>query len=127
MSKSASIKGSVFASSVEDVNKLICDGRLTPGEAGRWLEPGDFALLEAQISVAGWYDIRCYDRLNRLLRDVEGDGHNDYLRNKGRLTARRLLEAAYAQLSTCIAPSSQTATPRSASRPSAAISRGSTR
>ena len=99
MSKGACIKGSVFAAAVEDVNKLIIGGSLTRAEAGRWLEPPDFALLEAQISVASWYDIRCYDRMSCLLRDVEGDGRNEYLRDKGRLTARRLLEAGlYTQL-----------------------------
>jgi hypothetical protein len=37
--------------------------------------------------------------MNELLRDVEGAGSNEYLRERGRQTARRLLEAGfYAQL-----------------------------
>ena len=99
MSDSPSIKGSVFGAAVEDVNKLISGGGLTRAEARRWLEPADFELLDAVISVAAWYDIRGYDRLNRLLRDVEGNGSDDYLRGKGRQTAKRLLDAGlYGQL-----------------------------
>jgi hypothetical protein len=94
-----SIKGSVFAAAVEDVSKLIATATLSPVEAKRWLEPEDFALLDSLVSVASWYDIRSYDRMNQLLRDVEGGGSNDYLRDKGRQTAKRLLEAGlYAQL-----------------------------
>ena len=57
------------------------------------------ALLGASILVSAWYDIGSYTRMNELLRDVEGAGSNDYLRERGRQTARRLLEAGlYAQL-----------------------------
>jgi hypothetical protein len=94
-----SIKGSVFASVVDDVRKLLAGGELRRDEASRWLEPGDFALLEREIHVSHWYDIRLYSRLSLLLRDVVGGGDNEFLREKGRATARRLLEAGlYAQL-----------------------------
>lgn len=86
------IKGSVYSSVVEDVNKLFAGEELSRDEAKRWLEEADFAILEQEIGLASWYDIRSYDRLNRLLRDVEGGGRNEYLREKGRGTARRLLE-----------------------------------
>jgi hypothetical protein len=94
-----SIKGSVFASVVDDVRKLLAGGELSRDEALRWLEPGDLALLEREIFVSHWYDIRSYSRLSLLLRDVVGGGDNEFLREKGRATARRLLEAGlYAQL-----------------------------
>lgn len=94
-----SIKGSVFAAVVEDVAKLLERGRLRPEEAERWLEPGDLKLLTSPISISSWYDIRAYTRMNELLRDVEGGGDPRYLRERGRETARRLLEAGlYAQL-----------------------------
>jgi hypothetical protein len=99
MASMPSIKGSVFGSVVEDVNKLLGGGALTQQEATRWLQPEDLALLDANILVSAWYDIRSYTRMNELLRDVEGTGSNEYLRQCGRKTARRLLEAGlYAQL-----------------------------
>jgi hypothetical protein len=94
-----SIKGSVFAGVVEDVKKLLVAGAVSVEEADRWLEPGDHKLLASPISISSWYDIRAYTRMNELLRDVEGGGDNQYLRERGRETARRLLESGlYAQL-----------------------------
>jgi hypothetical protein len=94
-----SIKGSVFGSVVEDVRKLIARGDLTRAEAARWAGPDDLLLLDAEIRVSQWYDIRAYEHLSLLLRDLEGGGSNEYLRQKGRETAQRLLEAGlYAQL-----------------------------
>jgi hypothetical protein len=94
-----SIKGSVFAGVVEDVAKALQGEGLSRSEASRWLEPGDLELLEQPIAVAGWYDIRSYDRMNALLLDLVGDGSHEFLREQGRNTARRLLEAGlYGQL-----------------------------
>lgn len=94
-----SIKGSVFASIVEDVNKLLTRGVISQAELARWLRADDILLLGQTIGVASWYDVRAYTRMNELLRDVDGAGSNDYLRERGRQTARRLLDAGfYAQL-----------------------------
>lgn len=94
-----SVKGSVFAAVAEDVRKLIERGGISRDEAARRLTPDDLRLLEAEIFVSHWYDIRAYARFSELLRDVEGDGDNEFLREKGRDTARRLLQAGlYAQL-----------------------------
>jgi hypothetical protein len=93
MSRFPSIKGSVFAGVVEAVRKLVEQGELTREQAARWLQPADLALLDGQISIAGWYDVRIFDRMSELLRDVAGGGSNDYLRELGRASARRLLAA----------------------------------
>jgi hypothetical protein len=94
-----SVKGSVFVNVVEDVGKLISAGELSRAETKRWLAPEDLGLLDEQIFVSHWYDIRVYVRMNELLRDVVGGGSNEFLRERGRETARRLLEAGlYAQL-----------------------------
>ena len=93
------IKGSVYSAAVEDVNKLFASDELSQDQAKNWLEDADFGLLDQVIGLASWYDIQSYDRLNCLLRDVEGGGRNEYLREKGRDTARRLLEMGlYSQL-----------------------------
>ena len=99
MASVPSIKGSVFAVVVEDVCKLVARGGLSVDELTRWLKPQDVDLLEQEIGVSEWYDIAIYMRLSELLRDVEGGGSNEYLRQRGSRTARRLLESGlYQQL-----------------------------
>ena len=94
-----SIKGSVFVGVVDDVKKLLESRRASRKDAARWLEPGDLALLDETIVISSWYDIRAYTRMSELLREVEGEGSNEYLRDRGRETARRLLDAGlYSQL-----------------------------
>jgi hypothetical protein len=94
-----SIKGSVFAGVVEAVGKLVDAGEVARAELPRWLESGDIALLGSSPAISAWYDVRAYDRMNRLLLEVAGGGSPEYLREQGRQTARRLLEAGlYAQL-----------------------------
>ena len=96
---SAAIKGSAFFKVVEDVSKLLARREVSRDEAQRWLAPEDFLLLEQRVVISSWYDIRAYDRLSRLLLDVEGHGDPQYLRERGRNTARRLLgQGLYAQL-----------------------------
>jgi hypothetical protein len=99
VSATPSIKGSAFLKVVEDVAKLVDGPELSRSEAARWLEPDDFELLQGEVVISRWYDIRCYSRMSRLLLEVEGRGDREYLRNRGRQTARRLLEAGlYRQL-----------------------------
>jgi hypothetical protein len=88
---SAAIKGSAFIKVVEDVAKLLARPALSRSEAERWLAPDDFGLLDKGVVISSWYDIRAYDRLSRLLLDVDGRGDPQYLRERGRQTARRLL------------------------------------
>ncbi|HBZ70025.1 MAG TPA: hypothetical protein DEP35_09935 [Deltaproteobacteria bacterium] len=94
-----SIKGSVFATVVEDVGKSLAKGAVRRDQLSRWLRPEDIAFLDEKIAVASWYPIHSYTRMGELLRDVEGGGSHEYLRQCGRQTARRLLEAGfYSQL-----------------------------
>jgi hypothetical protein len=99
MATAPSIKGSVFGGLVEDVNKLLARSELSRDDLSRWLEPGDIALLEQDVHVAGWYDIRSYDRINALLLEVMGGGDTEFFREQGRRTARRLMDSGlYAQM-----------------------------
>jgi len=93
----ASIKGSVFVSATEAIHKLLAEGSLSRQELTRWLKPEDFPLLDEEVRVSEWYDIRAFARMSELLRDVEGGGKNEYLRQQGRKTAQRLLEAGLYQ------------------------------
>jgi hypothetical protein len=95
-----SIKGSVFAGLVEDIKKLLDSNRVKQSELTRWLKPKELSYLEAKnIQAHEWYEIRSYERMSLLLRDVEGGGDNEYLRKRGARNAKRLLEAGlYGQL-----------------------------
>ena len=94
-----SIKGSVFCAAVEDIQKLLAAKKLKREELDRWLKPKDIGYLDSPIQPFEWYDIRCYARMGELLRDVEGRGSNEYLKQRGAKNARRLLEAGlYSQL-----------------------------
>lgn len=95
----AAIKGSAFSKVVEDVAKLLARQALSRAEAARWLAPEDFGLLEQGVLISSWYDIRSYERMSKLLLEVEGKGNPEYLRERGRQTAQRLLDQGlYAQL-----------------------------
>jgi hypothetical protein len=85
----------VFASVVEDVAKLLARGDVSRSDASRWLTAEDLAALERTVVVSSWYDIRSYDRMNQLLLEIEGGGRPEYLRGRGRETARRLLDAGF--------------------------------
>jgi hypothetical protein len=99
VAKVPSVKGSVFGGAVEEFRKLLAGGELAREDASRWLHTADLALIEAPIAIAAWYEVGAFVRLNELLRDVVGGGSNEYLRERGRDSARRLLEGGlYSQL-----------------------------
>ena len=94
-----SIKGSVFLGHLETLMKLIASGDISRSELARRLQPEDLGLLEAQIHTSGWYDIRSYARVMELMRDVIGNGSNDYLIQRGAASAERLIQMGiYQQL-----------------------------
>jgi hypothetical protein len=94
-----SIKGRIFGVAVEDVNKLLAQAEVARADLPRWLQPDDLAYLTRAIGPADWCPVAAYARFLTLLRDVEGWGSNDYLRDRGRQTAKRLLEGGlYSQM-----------------------------
>ncbi|HTF34004.1 MAG TPA: hypothetical protein VK714_09930 [Myxococcota bacterium] len=92
-----SIKGSVFVRAVEDISKLVSAGSLSRGELERRLPPTDVLLLNQPVIPSSWYDVQAYGRLLELLRDVEGGGRKEYLRERGARSAELLLQAGLYQ------------------------------
>jgi hypothetical protein len=92
MATRPSIKGSVLSGHVEEVLKQVAAGTIPRAELARRLEPEDMVLLERPIQPSGWYDIRSYTRLLELMRDALGNGSNQYLIDRGALTAERLIQ-----------------------------------
>lgn len=92
-----SIKGSVFEPLVSDL-KRVCDERgLSRDELLKTLEPSDLDHFQEKILLSGWYDVRVFERMARLLLALEGKGDVEFLRERGRKSARRLLEAGLYQ------------------------------
>jgi hypothetical protein len=88
-----SIKGRFIEDVVEDVKR-----QQSKAIAER-LGLLDQAVIRAPIDPNAWYDIRLYARLLAFLRDIEGDGTDDYLRDRGVRNAERMLGAGvYPQL-----------------------------
>ena len=93
------IKGRILAAAFEDAQKLVTTGAVKASELSRWLHPEDLEMLERPLAPSDWYDIKAYARVCELLRDVEGEGRDQYLHDRGVRTGERLLEAGlYAQL-----------------------------
>jgi len=93
------IKGSGFESAVEDVKRLLERDRLDRDQLEARLEAEDLSYLEEKILPSSWYPLASYDRLIRILWDVEGRGDPEYLVERGRRAADRLYRAGlYRQL-----------------------------
>lgn len=99
MSEVPSIKGSVFSHCVEKLLKLISAGKISWKELPGRLEPGDIEILKSPVQPTRWYDIRIYERILLLNRDVMGDGSNELLLEWGAKSAERLIRGGiYQQL-----------------------------
>lgn len=93
------IKGSIFRGATEDLARLRGEGRISEERLEAQLPPEDLVLLEREINPAGWYPLESYARLLRLLGEIEGAGKDEYFAERGRASARRLMETGlYQQL-----------------------------
>jgi hypothetical protein len=89
----SAIKGSAFAGVIEDVQKLLAEGEVSPEELGERLPESDVALIDETISPGFWYPLTAYDRLLALLVDLEGgDDPRGYLRGRGERAMQRLMD-----------------------------------
>jgi hypothetical protein len=92
------VKGSIFASVVDDVKQALRQGRLSTEDLESKLGEKDRALMESVVTAVSWIPIDTYGRLLELLAMVEGGSHRDaYLRDRGARAAERLLAGTYGQ------------------------------
>jgi len=95
----AAIKGTLFATLVDEVNTAVEAGRISRETLDQDLLPEDLDLLEQKIATVGWYDIHAYHRLAGLLWQLEAPGDDRYWFERGRRAAKRLIESGiYQQL-----------------------------
>lgn len=94
-----SIKGSVFKGVIDDLARLQKEGRVSQETVDTQLAAEDLAFLESEVSPAAWYPMESYGRLMQLLGEIEGAGKDAYFVERGRASARRLVEGGlYQQL-----------------------------
>lgn len=94
-----SIKGSVFKNVIDDLARAQGEGRVSQEDVDTRLAAEDLAFLETEISPAAWYPMESYGRFMQLLGEIEGAGKDAYFVERGRASARRLMESGlYQQL-----------------------------
>jgi hypothetical protein len=95
-----SIKGTAFQSAVEDLRRLLAEGKLSQGELERELDEDELRLLDEKVNAASWYPMELYARMIRLLAEKEARGRKeDYLVRRGARAAERIRSSGiYRQL-----------------------------
>lgn len=98
--KVPSIKGTAFESVVDDIQRLLAEGRLSREELEVALTGEDLGLLEEKVSPSTWYPIASYARLIEVLIQKEARGLSEnYLLERGARAAERLSKSGiYQQL-----------------------------
>jgi hypothetical protein len=94
-----SIKGTAFLLARRDVLALVESGRLSRVALERRLEAADLPHLDANPLPTSWYPVETYDRLLRVLMDIEGGGETGYLVQRARKGMEALMRGGiYKQL-----------------------------
>jgi hypothetical protein len=94
-----SIKGTAFLLARRDVLALVESGRLSRIALERRLQAGDLEYLDANPLPTSWYPVDTYDRMLRVLMDVEGGGETSYLVQRARKGMEALMRGGiYKQL-----------------------------
>jgi hypothetical protein len=91
-----SVKGSIFASVVADLNTAMEEGRLSREDLEGALDAKDRGLMDGVVTSVSWMPAATYGRMLDLLARVDGAGRREaYLRERGARAAERLLSGTY--------------------------------
>jgi hypothetical protein len=94
-----SIKGTAFMLARRDVLALVEAGRISRPELERRLDARDLPFVDETPLPASWYPIATYDRLLRVLMELEGAGETRYLVQRARKGMEALMRGGlYKQL-----------------------------
>jgi hypothetical protein len=91
MSSVPSIKGSVLSGHLDELLRLVSCGEISQSLLESRFPPEDLVLFDQELLIGAWYDILIYTRVMELLRDVAGEGKNEYLQDRGAASAEALL------------------------------------
>jgi hypothetical protein len=93
------IKGTAFLLARRDLLAHVEAGSLTRQALERRLEPGDLPHLDTAPLATSWYPVAVYERMLRVLLDLEGGGDPQYLVDRARKSMQALMRGGiYKQL-----------------------------
>ncbi len=93
------IKGAVLAGGMEELKRLQEEGRISQEQLEDALDAEDLRLLDCKVDPAAWYAVAIADRVALLLFEIDGGGRIEYLHDRGRMAADRLIASGlYQQL-----------------------------
>jgi hypothetical protein len=93
------IKGSVFSSVVEDVERLVREKRFSRQELEAKLGEEVLSHLDESLQPSLWYPVESYRVLAEFLTEIEGGGLLNYMFERGKRSAQRLIDSGlYEQL-----------------------------
>ncbi len=94
-----SIKGAAIAKLIEDVQACLSRSETDRERLEAMLSAETIRMLEDKVDIGKWYPVGMYNELTNLIWQEEGEGHSDYLRQRGEKMMQRLMEAGlYQQL-----------------------------
>lgn len=94
-----SIKGSIIDKLVEDVGALRHRSDAVEALVEERLDAQALELLDQKVNPASWYPLTTYDQLSLVLLEIDGRGDPNYLRERGAVIGRRVMQAGlYQQL-----------------------------
>jgi hypothetical protein len=94
-----SIKGTAFLTARRDLLALVESGRFSRVALERRLQPRDLEILAETPLPTSWYPVATYDRMLRVLMDIEGNGDTSYLVQRARKAMAALMQSGiYRQL-----------------------------
>jgi len=96
----ASIKGTAFLSAVDDLQRLLSEGKLSRDELEKRFDDDELRLLDETVNAASWYPMELYARFVQVLVEKEARGRKEqYLVRRGVRAAERIRSAGiYRQL-----------------------------
>ena len=97
MAEIPSVKGIVLAEPVERTRKLLEEGQLSRRELEARLRPEDLIPFEETVNDFKWYEVEFYVRVAALLRDLAGEGRDEYLHEIGFVVGKKLIDGGLYQ------------------------------
>ncbi len=94
-----SVKGTIFANLIAELNDLIGSGKLRRAAVEAVLKPDEQDILDREVAISTWYPVDLYGRLLRVYASSSPGSERELLIEGGRNSARRVIElGVYSQL-----------------------------
>lgn len=92
MSKIPSVKGASFQNTHQMVKDLLTGSVLDRQAVEVRFSKGAVEMLDAKIEPSLWYEVGIVDEFSRLVVDIRGDGHPEFMQEIGRQALPGIIE-----------------------------------